>query len=81
MQGKRIVKNCCKAEEGEKHLNIAIVDDEKIIREQIKGLIEKQMKGCCQDICQPDAYETGDELLAAGKHFEISFRMKIDKRL
>lgn len=54
-------------------MNIAIVDDEKIIREQIKGLIEKQMKGCCQDICQPDAYETGDELLVAGKHFDIIF--------
>lgn len=54
-------------------MNIAIVDDEKIIREQIKGLIEKQMKVCCQDICQADAYKTGDELLSAGKHFDIIF--------
>ncbi|MBP3477757.1 MAG: response regulator transcription factor [Lachnospiraceae bacterium] len=57
-------------------MNIAIVDDEKIIREQIKGLIQKRVTDngmCCPGICEPDAYETGEELLAAGKRFDIIF--------
>ena len=49
-------------------LNIAICDDEEIIREQIKELIEKEIPGICVGL-----YETGDALLAAGKQFDIVF--------
>lgn len=49
-------------------LNIAICDDEKVIREQIKALIKKEE----QDI-YIELYVTGDELLAAGKQFDIVF--------
>ena len=49
-------------------LNIAICDDEQIIREQIKELIEKEIPGVCTGL-----YETGDALLAAGKQFDIVF--------
>lgn len=49
-------------------MNIAICDDEKTIREQIKELIRKEK----QDIC-PELYETGDSLLAVGKQFDIVF--------
>jgi DNA-binding LytR/AlgR family response regulator len=49
-------------------MNIAIVDDEKIIREQIKSLIEKQKPDCCLD-----SYCTGEELLKAGKCFDVVF--------
>ena len=49
-------------------LNIAICDDEEIIREQIKELIEKEIPGICAGL-----YETGDALLAAGKQFDIVF--------
>ena len=44
-------------------LNIAICDDEQIIREQIKELIEKEIPGVCTGL-----YETGDALLAAGEN-------------
>ena len=49
-------------------LNIAICDDEKVIREQIKELAEKEMSCVCDGL-----YETGDALLAAGKQFDIVF--------
>ena len=49
-------------------LNIAICDDEEIIREQIKELAEKEMPDVCAGL-----YETGDALLAAGKQFDIVF--------
>ena len=49
-------------------LNIAICDDEEIIREQIKELAEKEIPGICAGL-----YETGDALLAAGKQFDIVF--------
>ncbi len=49
-------------------LNIAICDDEKMIREQIKELAEKEMPDVCAGL-----YETGDALLAAGKQFDIVF--------
>ena len=49
-------------------LNIAICDDEKVIREQIKELAEKEMPDVCAGL-----YETGDALLAAGKQFGIVF--------
>lgn len=49
-------------------LNIAVCDDEKAIREQIKELIEKEKAGVC-----PDLYATGYALLAARKQFDIVF--------
>ena len=47
---------------------IAICDDEKAIWEQIRRLIEKQ-RADADIIC----YQTGEELLAAGRHFDIIF--------
>ena len=49
-------------------LNVAVCDDEKIIREQINELIKKEG----QDI-YTELYETGDALLASGKRFDIVF--------
>ncbi len=49
-------------------MNIAVVDDEKVIREQIASLVGKQMPDC-----YPESYATGEELLAAGKQFDIVF--------
>nr|WP_300870955.1 LytTR family DNA-binding domain-containing protein [uncultured Acetatifactor sp.] len=49
-------------------LNIAICDDEEIIREQIKELTEKEKSGLCMEL-----YETGDALLASRKQFDIVF--------
>ncbi len=49
-------------------MNIAVVDDEKVIREQIGSLIEKQMPDCYLE-----SYATGEEMLAAGKRFDIVF--------
>lgn len=51
-----------------RELNIAICDDEKTIREQIREWIEKEMQG---QAC--DMFATGDELLAVGKQFDIVF--------
>lgn len=50
------------------NLNIAICDDEKVIREQIKELTEKEIQGACIEL-----YETGDSLLAAEKQFDLIF--------
>lgn len=49
-------------------MNIAVADDERVIREQIGALIAKQMPNCC-----PDFYATGEELLGAEKRFDIVF--------
>ena len=49
-------------------IRIAIVDDEKVIREQIKKLIEIR-----QTDCEIDAYGTGEDLLKAGKGYDIVF--------
>ncbi len=49
-------------------MKIAVVDDEKVIREQICARIEKQMPGEC-----PAAYASGEELLASGERFDIVF--------
>lgn len=49
-------------------MNIAVVDDEKIIREQLKGLIEKQQAGFYTDV-----YGTGGELLATKKQYDVVF--------
>jgi len=49
-------------------LNIAVVDDEEVIREQISGFIKKR---------NPDFnisdFATGEELLAADTEFDIIF--------
>ena len=49
-------------------MDIAVVDDEKTIREHICALIEKQKPGS-----HIEAYATGEELLASGKRFDIVF--------
>ena len=49
-------------------MDIAVVDDEKAIREHICGLVEEQ-----QPESRIEAYATGGELLASGKRFDIVF--------
>ena len=49
-------------------MNIAVVDDEEIIRQQIHGFIKKQTP----DFSISD-FATGEELLAAGKDVDIIF--------
>ena len=49
-------------------MDIAVVDDEKAIREHICGLVEEQQPGS-----RIEAYATGEELLASGKRFDIVF--------
>ena len=49
-------------------MDIAVVDDEKTIREHICTLIEEQKPGS-----SIEAYATGEELLASGKRFDIVF--------
>ncbi|MGN0476859.1 MAG: LytR/AlgR family response regulator transcription factor [Ruminococcus sp.] len=49
-------------------IRIAIVDDEKVIREQIKKLVEKK-----QNDCEIDTYGTGEDLLKADSVYDIIF--------
>ncbi len=49
-------------------MDIAVVDDEKAIREHICGLVEEQ-----QPESRIEAYVTGGELLVSGKRFDIVF--------
>lgn len=49
-------------------MDIAVVDDEKAIREYICGLVEEQ-----QPESRIETYATGEELLASGKRFDIVF--------
>ena len=49
-------------------MDIAVVDDEKAIREHVCALIEEQQPGSVIE-----AYVTGEELLASGKRFDIVF--------
>lgn len=49
-------------------IEIAIVDDEKIIREEIESLIRAERPGC-----GIDSYETGRALLFSGKSYDIVF--------
>lgn len=51
---------------GVKFMEVVIVDDEKVIREQIKKLTVKY-----EPDCNVIAYETGEELLAEGKKFDV----------
>ena len=57
-----------KHKEGEVLIRIAIVDDEKVIREQIKNLIEKK-----QTESIIDTYSSGEELLMDEKCHDIVF--------
>ena len=54
--------------EGEILIRIAIVDDEKVIKEQIKKLIEKK-----QTDCEIDTYGTGEDLLKDDSVYDIIF--------
>ena len=49
-------------------IQIAVVDDEKIIQEQIKNLIEESMPGS-----NPDSFRTGEGLLTSEKQLDIVF--------
>ena len=49
-------------------MDIAVVDDEKVIRENICRLIKKQ-----KPVSHIKAYATGEELLASGEVFDIVF--------
>lgn len=49
-------------------MNIAVVDDEKVILDQISGLVRKQMPDCYLE-----SYATGEGLLEAVKRFDIVF--------
>ncbi len=49
-------------------MEIAVVDDEKAIREHICSLIKEQ-----QPESRIEAYAAGEELLASGKRFDIVF--------
>ena len=49
-------------------MDIAVVDDEKAIREHICGLVEER-----QPESRIESYATGEELLASGKRFDIVF--------
>ncbi len=49
-------------------IDIAICDDEKIIRERIINFINKQ-----EADCRIESFGTGNELLAAGKKFDMIF--------
>lgn len=49
-------------------MEVAIVDGEKVIREQIKKLAVKY-----EPDCNVKYYETGEELLAEGKKFDVLF--------
>ena len=49
-------------------MNIAVVDDEKVIMDQISGLVRKQMPDCYLE-----SYATGEGLLEAVKRFDIVF--------
>lgn len=49
-------------------MEIAVVDDEKAIKEHICALIEEQQPGS-----HIEGYATGEELLASGKRFDMVF--------
>lgn len=52
-------------------MKIAICDDEKILCEQLQNLIRRH--AACRQITSIDAYEKGEELLSAGKHYDMIF--------
>lgn len=49
-------------------MDIAVVDDEKVIREQICSLIKKHKPDC-----RLESYAAGRELLTSGRRFDIIF--------
>ncbi|MBD5457603.1 MAG: response regulator transcription factor [Lachnospiraceae bacterium] len=52
-------------------MNIAVCDDEKILREQLQELLRNQETSC--RIESIDSFETGNGLLAAKKRYDIIF--------
>lgn len=52
-------------------MKIAICDDEKILCEQLQNLIRRHT--ACRQITSIDFYEKGEELLSAGKHYDMIF--------
>lgn len=53
-------------------IRIAIVDDEKVIREQIMKLIEKKQMDCVVD-----TYSSGEEVLENGRCYDVRRRIEI----
>ena len=49
-------------------MDIAVVDDERAVREHICGLIKKQ-----KPVSRIKSYATGEELLASGEWFDLVF--------
>lgn len=49
-------------------MKVAVCDDEKIIRDKVKVLVEKQKPDCAIT-----AFNSGEELLKAEEHFDIIF--------
>lgn len=49
-------------------MDIAVVEDEKVIREHIISLIQKQVPNC-----HVESFATGEELLSTGRRFDIVF--------
>ena len=49
-------------------IEIAVCDDEKVIREQIADLVEQQGADC-----RTELFATGDELLAVKRHYDMIF--------
>ena len=49
-------------------MNIAVVDDEEVIKEHMCGLVKRQKPDC-----ELESYATGKELLLSGKRFDIVF--------
>lgn len=49
-------------------MDIAVVDDERMIREQICGLIENQVPNC-----RIKSYSSGEEIVVSEKRFDIIF--------
>lgn len=49
-------------------MNIAVVDDEEVIREQVKNFIRKKYPDCTLE-----SYAAGEELLMGGEQFDIIF--------
>lgn len=49
-------------------MNIAVCDDERLIREQLAGLIREQKPDCTVDL-----YAAGEQLLSAKVHYDMIF--------
>ena len=49
-------------------MQMAVIDDEKIVREQVKRFIEEKQAGCLVD-----TYSSAEEFLISGKSYDILF--------